>query len=91
MDEVGIPERLIMDGATEFTGRHTDFVKEARRMRIMSHTTTEKGCNKNQNHISNKGRGWRMIISRDAGDGIIITHVAEHEIGVLIAKDGSCE
>ena len=32
MDDVGIPERLITDGATEFTGRHTEFVKEARRM-----------------------------------------------------------
>jgi len=28
-DDVGIPERLITDGATEFTGRHTEFVKEA--------------------------------------------------------------
>jgi hypothetical protein len=32
-DNVGIPERLVTDGATEFTGRHTEFVKEARRMR----------------------------------------------------------
>ena len=39
-DYVGIPERLITDGATEFTGRHTEFVKEARRMRIMLHTTS---------------------------------------------------
>jgi hypothetical protein len=23
-DDVGIPERLVTDGATEFTGRHTD-------------------------------------------------------------------
>jgi hypothetical protein len=29
-DDVGIPERLVTDGATEFTGRHTEFViKEA--------------------------------------------------------------
>jgi hypothetical protein len=28
-DDVGIPERLVMDGATEFTGRHMEFVKEA--------------------------------------------------------------
>ena len=28
-DDVGIPERLITDYATEFTGRHTEFVKEA--------------------------------------------------------------
>ena len=28
-DDVGIPERLVTDGATEVTGRHTEFVKEA--------------------------------------------------------------
>jgi hypothetical protein len=50
-NEVGIPERLVMDGATEFAGRHTEeFVKEARRMRIMSHTM-EQGW-KNQNHTA---------------------------------------
>jgi serine phosphatase RsbU (regulator of sigma subunit) len=41
MDDVGIPERLVTDGATEFTGRHTEFVKEARRMRILLHTTEQ--------------------------------------------------
>jgi hypothetical protein len=51
-DDVGIPERLITDGATEFTGRHTKFVKEARRMRIMLHTT-EQG-RKNQNHAAER-------------------------------------
>jgi hypothetical protein len=30
MDDVGIPEMLMTDGATEFTGRHTDFIKQAR-------------------------------------------------------------
>jgi hypothetical protein len=54
-DDVRMPERLVTDGATEFTGRHTEFVKEARRMRILLHTM-EQGC-KNQNHIS-KGWGW---------------------------------
>jgi hypothetical protein len=29
MDDVGIPEMLMTDGATEFTGRHTDFIKQA--------------------------------------------------------------
>jgi hypothetical protein len=29
-DDVGIPEMLMTDGATEFTGRHTDFIKQAR-------------------------------------------------------------
>ena len=28
-NNVGILERLIMDGAMEFTGRNTEFVKEA--------------------------------------------------------------
>jgi hypothetical protein len=28
-DDVGIPEMLMTDGATEFTGRHTDFIKQA--------------------------------------------------------------
>ena len=32
-DDVGIHEWLVTDGATEFTGRHTEFVKEARQMR----------------------------------------------------------
>jgi hypothetical protein len=49
-DDVGIPARLVTDGATEFTGRHTEFVKEARRMRIMFHTT-EQG-QENQNHAA---------------------------------------
>ena len=26
-DDVGIPEHLVTDGATEFTGRHTEFIK----------------------------------------------------------------
>jgi hypothetical protein len=29
-DDVGIPERLVMESATEFTGKHTDFMKQAR-------------------------------------------------------------
>ena len=49
-DDVGIPERLITDGVTEFTGQHTEFVKEARRMQIILHTK-EQGC-KNQNHAA---------------------------------------
>jgi hypothetical protein len=52
-DDVGILERLVMDGATEFTGRHAEFVsKEARRMRIMLHTT-EQGW-KNQNNAAER-------------------------------------
>jgi DNA-binding transcriptional regulator PaaX len=55
-DDVGIPERLITDGATEFTGRHTEFVTEARRMRIMLHMT-EQG-RKNQNHAAEREIGF---------------------------------
>ena len=64
-DDVGIPDRLVTDGATEFTGRHMEFVKEARRMRIMLHTT-EQG-RKNQNHgaaereIGFLAKRWRLL------------------------------
>ena len=66
-DDVGIPERLVTDGATEFTGRHTEFVKEARRMRIMLHTT-EQGC-KNQNHAAEREIGflakrWKLCMTK---------------------------
>ena len=49
-DDVGIPEHLITDGATEFTGKHTEFVKKVCRMRILLQTT-EQG-RKNQNHAA---------------------------------------
>jgi hypothetical protein len=29
-DDVSIPETLVMDGTTEFTGKHMDFIKQAR-------------------------------------------------------------
>jgi hypothetical protein len=48
--DMRIPEQLIPDGTTELMGRHTEFVKEARKMHIMLHTT-EKG-HKNQNHAA---------------------------------------
>jgi hypothetical protein len=28
-DDVGIPETWVTNGATEFTGKHTDFIKQA--------------------------------------------------------------
>ena len=31
-DDVGIPEWLITDGATEFIGKHTELIKEAHQM-----------------------------------------------------------
>jgi DNA-binding transcriptional regulator PaaX len=55
-DDVGIPERLVTDGATEFNRQHTKFIKEARRMRIMLHTT-EQG-RKNQNHAAEREIGF---------------------------------
>ena len=62
-DDVGIPEMLTTDGAGEFTGRNTNFVKEARRMRIKLHTT-EQG-RKNQNHAAEREIGilskrWKL-------------------------------
>jgi hypothetical protein len=29
-DDVSVPETQVMDGTTEFTGKHTDFIKQAR-------------------------------------------------------------
>jgi hypothetical protein len=49
-DDVGIPETLVTDGATEFTGKHTDFIKQARQMHIKFHTA--KQGRKNQHHES---------------------------------------
>ena len=66
-DDVGIPERLVTDGATEFTGPHTEFVKEARHMRIMLHTS-EQG-RKNQNHAAESEIGflskrWKLQMTK---------------------------
>ena len=66
-DDVGIPEQLVTDGATEFTGRHTEFIKEARRMRIKLHTT-EQG-RKNQNHAAEREIGflakrWKLRMNK---------------------------
>jgi hypothetical protein len=36
-DDVVILEILVMDGATEFTGKQTDFIKQARQMQIKLH------------------------------------------------------
>ena len=49
-NDVGISECLIMDGATEFTGCNTEFVKKAQCMRIQLHTS-KQGC-KNQNYAA---------------------------------------
>ena len=66
-DDVGIPENLVTDGAGEFTGKNTEFVKEARRMRIKLFTT-EQG-RKNQNHAAEREIGfvakrWKLRMSK---------------------------
>ena len=55
-DDVGIPEHLVTDGAGEFTGRATEFVKEARRICIRLHTS-EQG-HKNQNQAAEREIGF---------------------------------
>ena len=49
-DDIGIPDMLITDGATEFTSKNTEFVKEAHCMHILLHTN--KQGHKNQNHAA---------------------------------------
>ena len=66
-DDVGIPENLITDGAGEFTGKNTEFVKEARRMRIRMFTT-EQG-RKTQNHAAEREIGflakrWKLRMTK---------------------------
>jgi hypothetical protein len=66
-DDVRIPERLVTDGATEFTSWHTEFVKEAQHMRIMLHTT-EQG-RKNQNHTAKReirllSKCWKLRMTK---------------------------
>ena len=55
-DDVRIPEHLVTDGAGAFTGRATEFFKEARRMRIRLHTS-EQG-RKNQNQAAERKIGF---------------------------------
>ena len=55
-DDVGITERLVTDGAGEFTGKGKQSVKEARHMRIQLHAS-EQG-QKNQNHAAERNIGF---------------------------------
>lgn len=55
IDDVGVPQTLWTDGATEFTGHRTPFRKLATRERITLHTT-ESG-QKNQNHDAEREIG----------------------------------
>ena len=66
-DDVRIPKHLVTDGAGEFTGRETEFVKEARIMRIRLHTL-EQG-RKNQNQAAERDIGflvkrWRALMHK---------------------------
>ena len=61
MDNFGILENLVMDLAGKFTGKHSEFIKEARQMRIHLHNL-EQG-QYGQNHaadckIMNLGKCW---------------------------------
>jgi len=63
IDDVGVPEKLVTDGASEFTGKNTEFVKTARRNGTLLHTT-EQG-RKNQNHAAEREIGilanrWKL-------------------------------
>ena len=66
-DDVGIPQVLMTDLASEFSGQHTEFVKHCRRMRIqLNHK--EKG-RYNQNHAAEREIGflserWRRRMSK---------------------------
>ena len=54
-DDVGIPNILIMDGAAELTGRHTEFMKEVNRLKVQLHQA-KKG-RKNQNYAAEREIG----------------------------------
>ena len=66
-NDVGIPDHLVINGATEFTGKGTEFVKEACHMRIHLHTT--KQGQKNQNHAAEHEIGmlakhWKLRMAK---------------------------
>jgi hypothetical protein len=67
MMHVGIPESLVHNGTGEFTGKHKEFVKEARKMHIKTHTM-EQGW-KNQNHAAKQEIGiltqhWKLQMQK---------------------------
>ena len=72
-DNVDVPETLLTDKAGDFTGRNTEFVEHARRMRMQLHNL-EQG-RQNKNHASEReiwflAKHWRrqttkkMILKR---------------------------
>ena len=64
-DDVGIPDRLVTDGATEFTGRHTEFVKEARHMRI---SLTYHGTRTQESEPPGRTRNWILREALEIAD-----------------------
>ena len=62
VSDVGVPEALVTDGAAEFVGRDSAFVKGARHHRVRLHRTEPN--RKNQNHAIEREIGilaqrWR--------------------------------
>jgi hypothetical protein len=55
-DDVHILETLVTDGMTQFTGKHTDFIKQAQQ-RQMKLRMAEQG-RKNQNHVMEQEIGF---------------------------------
>eukprot|EP00957_Ditylum_brightwellii_P079798 6069066-Ditylum_brightwellii.AAC.1 len=49
IDDAGVPECMVTDGVTEFVGKNTDFVHEARKMR-MRLCDSEQGQHKQNHH-----------------------------------------
>ena len=47
-DDVGAPEATSTNGAGKFTGRHKEFCKHARRMRMQLETSEQGGHDQNQ-------------------------------------------
>ena len=66
-NDVGIPDLLVTNGVTKFTGKGTEFGKEACCMCIHLHTT-EQG-QKNQNHAAEREIGmlakcWKLHMAK---------------------------
>eukprot|EP00957_Ditylum_brightwellii_P025452 1924426-Ditylum_brightwellii.AAC.1 len=53
IDDVGVPESMVTDSATEFVGKNTDFVHEARKMRMHLHYS-EQGQHKQDHHAEHE-------------------------------------
>jgi hypothetical protein len=60
-DNVGTPERLITDGATEFISRHTELITEVRRMHHVTCEGTRRmqeseSCGRTRNRLASAER-----------------------------------